>query len=246
MGRPSRSRTRKKSHTGGSDPSRQEAGRPFAESARSTPLRARDLVARAPDITSPPVATARGRDGSCPSARIGLLLERSSSYSATVIGAVLKQSKGKSDPASRRSLSCRVRAGRPATSSAPGVCPMEHLWRRAGAVGSNCRQFHCSHDAERSCKQPLLVATACRREPMVRREVDGSSPSEGFEKALQSRDFSLIMTCRVCSVRWAWSTFWRSQIRTVSLVPAEKHSETTSGDQSRRSHGFQNSVVSAD
>jgi hypothetical protein len=49
--------------------------------------------------------------------------------------------------------------------------------------------------------------------------VDGSSPSEGSQKALQNRAFPFARTCTSCSLMRVWSTLWRSHIQNVLSSP---------------------------
>jgi hypothetical protein len=50
--------------------------------------------------------------------------------------------------------------------------------------------------------------------------VDGSSPSEGSEKAAQIAAFSVEGTCTSSNVRWVWSRLWSFQIQDALLVAA--------------------------
>jgi hypothetical protein len=64
------------------------------------------------------------------------------------------------------------------------------------------------------------LAHACTRLPPLdfhgKEGVDGSSPSEGSAKSLQTSQFRSSRLCRCSSVRWIWSRSWSLQVRHCS------------------------------
>src|SRR5919204_3400667 len=95
---------------------------------------------------------------------------------------------------------------------------MEPLWSPVVATGGNRSQ---SAHRRRPQNQAKTVAVGCHRLPFGahgKEGVDGSSPSEGSAKAVQSAAFSLTHVCTVSSMRWVWSRLWSFQVRAILHV----------------------------
>jgi hypothetical protein len=89
---------------------------------------------------------------------------------------------------------------------------MERLWSLAVATSGNRWQMD---GPRKRGNQAKTVAVGCDQLPKGahgKEGVDGSSPSEGSAKSLQTGPFAFRSTCTSSNVRWAWSRLWSFQV----------------------------------
>jgi hypothetical protein len=100
---------------------------------------------------------------------------------------------------------------------------MEPLWSPVVAIAGNQWQIGSESKPQ---EQAETVALGCDRLPMEvhgKEGVDGSSPSEGFTKTLQSGAFHLKLYLHGFQRDRVWNTFWNTR----SFDQAPKPGSTT-------------------
>jgi hypothetical protein len=82
---------------------------------------------------------------------------------------------------------------------------MERLWSLAGATSGNRWQMRTRWESQ---KQAKTVAVSCAQLPIGphgKEGVDGSSPSEGFTKALEAAPFELPQPFHIFQIAEIWN-----------------------------------------
>jgi hypothetical protein len=90
-------------------------------------------------------------------------------------------------------------------------------------------QSAANRPAAETAEQAKSVAVGCDWLPRAsngKEGVDGSSPSEGFAKALQSARFVFGSTCSSSCVQWVWSRFEQGNEHLI-LLELPDHSRRT-------------------
>src|SRR5436190_23748138 len=85
--------------------------------------------------------------------------------------------------------------------------------------GRNCGNRSQMGVRRERLRQAKTVAVSCDRLPKTfhgKEGVDGSSPSEGSAKGLHVGGLAFSPTCRVGSMRWAWSRLWSFQAQNAA------------------------------